>query len=241
MTKGCNWIEMGLTTEEDQFVVATAKLYKVAYQDAFETAFKVGRAIRILQKRYYGSGIQGAFESALIQYGFTSRDGLSAIDKSIRSNLKELLEHEEEVRAWWMTVPDMFKREWLSISSIHRHWKAYTTKHRTKSNHHRDRPNILEQLAAAQLKIDALTERVAEVEQERDAYRDATQDAYAAEHQHQMQRAKQLNERLQGRIKELEQELQTAKSRIEEVAQERNQSMTRKLDEWHTFLTGDTH
>jgi hypothetical protein len=238
MTKGCNWIEMGLTTEEDQFVVATARLYKVAYHDAFETAFKVARAIRILQKRYYGSGIQGAFESALIQYGYTSRDGLHAIDKGIRSNAGELLEHEDEVRAWWMTVPDMLKREWLSISSIHRHWNAYTKKtKRRKPNHHRDKPNLLEQLAALQLKVDALTERNTELEQERDAFRDAAEDAYAAEHQPQMDRAKQLAERQQGRIKELEQKLETAQSHIKEVEKDRNQSIRQKLDEWHSFFT----
>jgi hypothetical protein len=86
--------------------------------------FKIAKAIDILQKRHYGMGVQGGFSDALVQYGFTTRDGETAIDKGIRSNLKELLDSEQKVRDWWKTVPERKKRDWLSARAIYRHWKA---------------------------------------------------------------------------------------------------------------------
>jgi len=178
---GDNRIELGLTEKEDEFVCATAKLYKTTYLDSFDTAFMVARAIKILRQRYYGSGFQRGFEAALIQYGYTSGDDLSAIDKSIRSNLKELLEHEQEVRAWWLTVPEKSKRKWLSPSSIYRYWKRdhnalFNKNKRPRTKRRRDGPSLLEQLAAAQDHIDSLTERITEIEQERDSYRSSCEE-----------------------------------------------------------------
>ena len=61
-----------------------------------------------------------------MQYGFVARDGENAIDKGIRSNLKELLSNEQKVRDWWKTVPDRKKRDWVSARAIYRRWKAST-------------------------------------------------------------------------------------------------------------------
>jgi hypothetical protein len=53
--------------------------------------------------------VQCSFADALVQYGFTNREG-GAMDKSIRSNYAALLENEDEVRAWWDQVPVHKKR-----------------------------------------------------------------------------------------------------------------------------------
>ena len=78
---------------------------------------------RKLHQRHYASGIQGGFADALVQYGFTSRDG-GPMDKHIRYCLGQLRESEEKVREWWHSVPERKKRYWLSAVAIHRHWKA---------------------------------------------------------------------------------------------------------------------
>ena len=71
-----------------------------------------------------GSGTQGSFGDALVQYGFVARDG-GPINKAIRSHLKTLLDNEQSVRAWWETVrTKRGVREWLSASAIHKHWRA---------------------------------------------------------------------------------------------------------------------
>jgi len=121
-----NWIELGLSKDEEQFVREASAIYKATYLDNFDNVFKIAKAIKILQERHYGMGVQGGFAEALAQYGFTARDGETAIDKGIRSNLKELLDNEQAVREWWKTVPDRKKRDWLSARAIYRHWKAST-------------------------------------------------------------------------------------------------------------------
>lgn len=121
-----NWMELGLTEDEEKLVREGAALYKATYLDTIDNVFKIATAIDILQQRHYGSGVQGGFADALVQYGFTARDDNSPLDKGIRSNLKELLKHEKDVRAWWVKVPGNKKRDWLSARAIYRHWKQAT-------------------------------------------------------------------------------------------------------------------
>jgi hypothetical protein len=116
-------MELGLTADEDAFVRATAVLYKAAYLDTLDNVFKVGHAIKILRDRFRGSGIKGGLGDALVQYGYTTRDG-KAMDKAIRSNFTTLFDNEAAVRAWWAKVPEKKKRDWLSARAIHRHWTA---------------------------------------------------------------------------------------------------------------------
>jgi hypothetical protein len=163
-----NWLDLDLTKEEDEFVTATARLYKSTYHDAFETAFALARAIAILRHYYYGRGHQGAFGDVLVARGYTDRSGERPIDAGIRSNLKELLAHEEEVRAWWMTTPEEQKRDWLSASAIHYHWKRSVTRGKEApfDKHHHDGPNLLVELAVAHGLIDSLRERIKEQDEE---------------------------------------------------------------------------
>jgi hypothetical protein len=121
-----NWIELGLSEDEERFVREASNIYKATYLDNFDNVFKIAKAIKILQERHYGMGVQGGFADALVQYGFVARDGENAIDKGIRSNLKELLSNEQKVRDWWKTVPDRKKRDWVSARAIYRRWKAST-------------------------------------------------------------------------------------------------------------------
>src|SRR5262245_20112053 len=119
-----NWLELNLNNDEQALVEEAAKLYKATYLDTIDNVFKIANAIGILQRRHYGSGVQGGFGDALVQYGFTNRDG-SPMDKGIRSNLKALLDNEKDVRAWWLKVPERKKRDWLSARAIHRHWLKF--------------------------------------------------------------------------------------------------------------------
>ena len=117
-----NWIELNLTQDQDDFVRAAAAIYKTVHLDTIDNVFQIAKAIEILRNAHYGSGYRGAFSEALVQYGFTARDG-TAINKAIRSALAELLTNETAVREWWAAVPVKRKREWLSASAIYRHWK----------------------------------------------------------------------------------------------------------------------
>src|SRR5262245_10673895 len=117
-----NWIELNLSEAENAAVKEAAALYKATYLDTIDNVFKIANGIEILRKRYYGSGVQGNFADALVQYGFVNRSG-EAIDKAIRSHLKSLIDHEVEVRAWWGGVPARTKRDWLSAKAIYIHWK----------------------------------------------------------------------------------------------------------------------
>jgi hypothetical protein len=118
--KPSNWLEIGLSKEETEIVTAAATIYKTVYLDTIDNVFEIARAIHILQQRCFGS--RGDFGDALVQYGFTARDG-SAMNKAIRSHLKELRENEAAVREWWSSVPPRKKREWLSATAVYRNWK----------------------------------------------------------------------------------------------------------------------
>jgi hypothetical protein len=118
-----NWIELNLTKDEEKQVREAAELYKAIYIETIDSVFKLARGIEILRGRFYGMGKQGGFGDALVQYGFTARDGETPIDKGIRSNLKELLDNEKSVRAWWGQTDGRKKRDWVSARAIYRHWK----------------------------------------------------------------------------------------------------------------------
>jgi hypothetical protein len=122
MADGRNYyIELGFNSEEQAAVDEAAALLKVSYLDALETAFKIGRGLVILQKRFSGTGQRGEFADALVQCGFVDRAG-GPMQKSIRSNYTTLFEQEAKVRAWWKSVPEKKKRFWMSVRAIHRHW-----------------------------------------------------------------------------------------------------------------------
>jgi hypothetical protein len=118
-----NWIELNLTKDEDELVREAAALYKAIYINTIDNIFIIARGIETLRARHYGMGKQGGFGDALVQYGFTARDGETPMDKGIRSNLKELLDNEKEVRAWWDQTDGRKKRDWISARAIHRNWK----------------------------------------------------------------------------------------------------------------------
>jgi hypothetical protein len=116
-----NWMELGLTKDEEELVRYGAALYKTVYLDTIDNIFTIARSLKILHDRHHGSGIRGGFTDALVQYGFTARDG-GPMNKAIRSHLSQLLENEAAVRAWWEKVPQRMKRDWLSAKAIHNHW-----------------------------------------------------------------------------------------------------------------------
>jgi hypothetical protein len=69
---------------------------------------------------------KGSFAAALIQFGYTTRDGMRPVDPSIRNAYKDLLDNEQAVRQWWDTkVPENKKNLWLSARAIHRNWKNF--------------------------------------------------------------------------------------------------------------------
>jgi hypothetical protein len=167
-----NWLDLGLTDDEEARVREGAEIYKATYVRTLDSVFKIAEAIRILQRCNYGSGGQGAFAAALIQYGFINRDG-GPIDKSIRSNLREMLENEEAVRAWWNKVPDRTKRDWVSARAIYRRWKA-SKQPRTglptpaKNNMLATAKGNKEKLDAAEQEIEQLKAQNAELEAARE-------------------------------------------------------------------------
>jgi hypothetical protein len=118
--KPSNWLEIGLSKEETEIVITAAAIYKTVHLDTIDNVFAIAAAIHILQQRCFAS--RGDLGDALVQYGFTSRDG-SAMNKAIRSHLKELRENEAAVREWWSSVPARKKREWLSATAVYRNWK----------------------------------------------------------------------------------------------------------------------
>jgi hypothetical protein len=124
MAAKANLLDLSLSKEEDELVKRGAELYKASVLEAFDNVFVIAKAIDILQRQNYGKGVQGGFAAALIQYGFTTRDGMKPINPSIRNAYKDLLENETAVREWWDTqVPDDKKDLWLSARAIHRNWK----------------------------------------------------------------------------------------------------------------------
>ena len=100
MTMGSNWIELGLSKDEEALVQLGASLYKTIHLDTIDNIFVIARAIATLQGHHFSSGTQGGFGDALVQYGFVARDG-GPMNKAVRSHLKTLLDNEESVRAWW--------------------------------------------------------------------------------------------------------------------------------------------
>ena len=129
-----NWLELGLSPDEEKTVRRAAELYKAVYLDTIDNVFIIARALKILSDRHRNSGIQGGFADALVQYGFTARDG-GPMNKAIRSHLKTLLENEQSVRAWWTKVPERTKRDWLSAKAIYTHWKTSQDPPRKPSPH----------------------------------------------------------------------------------------------------------
>jgi len=117
-----NWLELNLSPEETEFVADAAKLYQMLYVESLDTVFKIARALEIISKRHRNSGIQGDYSEALMQYGFTARDG-GPMNKAIRSAHKTLLDNEQQVRAWWGNLPDKKKRDWVSAKAICTHWQ----------------------------------------------------------------------------------------------------------------------
>jgi hypothetical protein len=117
-----NWLDLGLSQEEEAIVRAAAAIHKTVQLDTIDNVFQIAKAVHILRQRYYGSGVQGAFADALVQYGFVARDG-SAMNKAILSRLKEMRENEAAVRAWWSSVSAVHKRECLSAIAVYRNWK----------------------------------------------------------------------------------------------------------------------
>jgi hypothetical protein len=118
-----NWMELGLSRDEEEFVRRSAELYKAVYIETIDTVFDLAKAIEILRRAHHNSGVQSGFADALVQYGFTARDG-GPMNKAIRSHLKALHENEQAVRAWWASVPARTKRDWLSAKAIYTHWNA---------------------------------------------------------------------------------------------------------------------
>jgi hypothetical protein len=127
-----NWLDLKLTPEQEKEVDEGAALYKAQYIETIDTVFKIARSIQILQDKNYGTGVQGGFATALMQKGFTTRNGLDPIDPSIRADFRTLLENKEEVRKWWNSeVANDKKRVWTSARSIARGWKASKKEPRT--------------------------------------------------------------------------------------------------------------
>ena len=118
-----NWMELGLSTADEEFVRRNAELYRKVYVETIDTIFDWAKAIEILRRHHKKSGIQGGFAAALVQFGFTARDG-GPMNKAIVSHFKGLHDNEQAVRAWWASVPDKKKRDWLSAKAIYSHWQA---------------------------------------------------------------------------------------------------------------------
>jgi hypothetical protein len=163
MTTTDNPLDLGLTKDEDIFVRDTAlTIYRVSYLNSLDNAIQVARAIGIIRHRFHGQGIRKGFNAALIAYGYTSRDGTTAIDAAIRSQLRELLAEENEVRAWWFGQSDKCKRRWLSPSSIHRQFKKWKRRGLPQPKHSRGAA-LADQLAVARDEIADLKEQLASV------------------------------------------------------------------------------
>jgi hypothetical protein len=119
-----NGMELGMNSDEEAAVARGAALYKEHYLNTIDNLFDIARAIDILRRRFLGSGVQGAFGSALTQYGFTDRSGDAPMNDALRSHLKDMLANESAVREWWKAVPALRKRDWLSAKAIYTNWKA---------------------------------------------------------------------------------------------------------------------
>jgi hypothetical protein len=162
-----NWMELGLNAAEEKFVRETAELYRKVYITTIDTIFDFAKAIEILRKAHASSGIPGEYTAALVQYGFTARDG-GPMNKAIRSHFKKLLDNEEKVRAWWAKVDARKKRDWLSAKAIYTHWqKSLKPPGAPPARHISD--HLSPALTKKNQEIAQLRARIEEVEQERDA------------------------------------------------------------------------
>jgi hypothetical protein len=85
-----NWLELGLTKDEETIVRRAAQIYKTVYLDTIDNVFEVARALKILQDRHQMLGVRGTLADALVQFGFTARDG-GAMNKALISHHKQLL------------------------------------------------------------------------------------------------------------------------------------------------------
>lgn len=118
-----NWIELNLNSDEQALVTEAAVIHKTIYINTFDNVFKIARALDILQKRHSRAGVNVSLDAALVQFGFINRGG-GAMQKSIRSDYKALLDHEADVRAWWTKVKEDKKRHWHSARAISKNWRA---------------------------------------------------------------------------------------------------------------------
>src|SRR5262245_19969716 len=118
-----NWMQLNLSPEEDKYVRRYSDFYRAQYIETIDTVFGIARSIEILKRQFDGSGIRGAFGDALVQYGYTARDG-GPMNKAIVSHLKALLDNEAAVRTWWAKVPEPKGRHWLSAKAIYTNWQA---------------------------------------------------------------------------------------------------------------------
>jgi hypothetical protein len=118
-----NWLELGLSKDEETIVRRAAQIYKTIYLTTIDNVFEVARALKILQDRHQMLGVRGTLVDALVQFGFTSRDG-GPMNKALISHHKQLLENEQAVRAWWAKLDERTKRDWFSAKAVYTHWTA---------------------------------------------------------------------------------------------------------------------
>jgi hypothetical protein len=120
-----NWLDIGLSKDDEAFVRKNGESYRATQVDTIDTVLDWARAIEKIRTAKYGTGVQGGFVIALVQYGFVDEDDdTKPIDAALRSNLKEMLDKEESVRAFWQGADAKKKRNWRAARSIYRNWKA---------------------------------------------------------------------------------------------------------------------
>jgi len=94
------------------------------FDDALDNALEIAECLEILRTANYGTGVQGGYADALVQYGYTSRNG-GPMDKAIRNDFNELRDNADDVRRWWEGVKDDKKPRWLSGTAIYKNWQAF--------------------------------------------------------------------------------------------------------------------
>jgi hypothetical protein len=154
MAERSNWLDIKLSKADEEFVCKSGETFRRTQVQTIDTVLDWARSIKLIRDANYGDGIQGGFTAALVQYGFTHEDDdTKPIDPALRSQLQDMLDHEESVIAFWNEADPRKRREWRSPRTIHRNWKASF------------KPKVPKQPPRASV-MGEQRERIAELEQE---------------------------------------------------------------------------
>src|SRR5262249_10590824 len=119
----------GLTAEERQIVERGASAIE-SLKRTFDQWMDIGRGLKVLRARADELKGRETFQRLAEQagYGGMFRSASGKINRSVISHLVDIVEHEDQVRAWRDGLTEDQRWAWVSPTSIKRWCPAFTKK-----------------------------------------------------------------------------------------------------------------